>query len=78
MPNRSSLVGKQVIMKISGATPVAAKVVAVDNDGFWFSGKELIDALLAKRGAPSYLKTPAIYVPISHLDWIVAAVEDLQ
>jgi hypothetical protein len=63
---------KKIILKIAATSKaVDTSVVNEENDGLWFSGGGLIGAL-AGAGIPVGMKAPAIFVPFSQIQWLIA------
>jgi hypothetical protein len=63
---------KAVILKIAAISKaVSTSVVSEENDGLWFSGGDLIGAL-GDAGIPKGMKSPAIFVPFSQIQWLIA------
>ena len=72
MPDTRHLRNKTVILKTAAISKaVSTSVVSEESDGLWFSGVGLIGAL-ADAGIPSGLKTPAVFVPFSQIQWLIA------
>jgi hypothetical protein len=72
MVDTAHLRNKTVILKIAGIiNAVSTSVVSEEREGLWFSGVGLI-AALADAGIPSGLKTPAVFVPFSQIQWLIA------
>jgi hypothetical protein len=50
---------------------IKADVVCEEKEGVWFSGEALM-SVLAETGLPVTMKTPAIFVPLSQIQWLIA------
>lgn len=72
MVDTRHLRNKTVILNFPAISKaVSTSVVNEENDGLWFSGGGLIGAL-ADAGIPAGMKTPAIFVPFSQIQWLIA------
>ncbi len=72
MTDMKHLRNKTVILKIAPISKaVSTGVVSEESDGLWFSGGGLIGAL-ADAGIPVGMKAPAIFVPFSQIQWLIA------
>jgi hypothetical protein len=72
MVDTRQLRNKTVILKFAAISKaVSTSVVSEENDGLWFSDGGLIGAL-ADSGIPAGMKAPAIFVPFSQIQWLIA------
>jgi len=71
-----SLETKQVVIKLSSmTTAITGTVTKVEQDhGFWIMDSGL-EKSLREFGFPAVLAKPALFVPFSSLDFLVAASE---
>jgi hypothetical protein len=76
MVDKTHLRDKRVILRISSfPRPFAATVLFVEEDGFWLSAADLF--VNVSRGTDwGDLKKPVIFVPTSHVQWLIASDEE--
>jgi hypothetical protein len=74
MIDKGHLRDKNVMVRIAGLNrTMSATVSYVENDGIWLTGGDFLNQLAAATGGfPLGIKTPALYVPFSQLQWMVA------
>jgi hypothetical protein len=72
MVDTRHLRNKTVILKFPAISKaVSTSVVNEENDGLWFSDGDMIGALV-DAGIPAGMKAPAIFVPFSQIQWLIA------
>jgi hypothetical protein len=63
---------RPIILKMTGMSrAIKADVVCEEKEGVWFSGEALM-SVLVETGLPVAMKTPAIFVPLSQIQWLIA------
>jgi hypothetical protein len=63
---------RPIILKMTGMSrAIKADVVCEEKEGVWFSGEALM-SVLAETELPVAMKTPAIFVPLSQIQWLIA------
>jgi hypothetical protein len=62
---------RSIILKMTGMSrAIKADVVCEEKEGVWLSGEALM-SVLAETGLPVAMKTPAIFVPLSQIQWLI-------
>jgi hypothetical protein len=76
MIDKTKLPGKHVILRISSfPRAFGATVNLVEADGFWLSSPDLFVSV-AKGTDWGDLKKPVLFVPTSHLEWLIVPDEE--
>jgi hypothetical protein len=69
---------RPIILKMTGISKaIKADVVCEEKEGVWFSGDALMGQL-AEAGLPVAMKCPAIFVPLSQIQWLIAENQQAQ
>ena len=76
--DKQHLINKAVLFKMPSASiAYAAKVHSVEIDGFWFDSPTLF-AELSKGSNVAGTKKPLLFVPTSHLSWLMVFAEESE
>ena len=73
MVDTQHLRSKTIVFKID-ALPKAltGTVISEEKDGFWFAGQDFVAEIAKATPLPLGMKTPAVFVPFSQLQWLMA------